>query len=342
MEIWLDYRQHPDGEREVPDGVNRFISNSRLDSEKNIYLFDDKLYIGEHIVGSAITVRDQTSQQRARSLIGSVEWLFLEFENWSMIPIENLIAACEGTPTRIAAVISKPEQANGAGFALERGVDALVVRSEKKMLDAARIVKSQRMEVTIIEQSVHIPNQQKTGISVLKVTSVENGGIAERYCVDTTRLLRLGEGMLVGSSASSFVLVHGETVESEYVPARPFRVNAGPPHAYVCMVDGTTKYLSELKTGDSILLTDTQGVQRHATIGRLKIEQRPMILIRWIDKNNKEGSVYLQQAETVRVIKEDKCLISVTELKKGDEILGWCQNGSRHIGTEISSTVVEK
>ena len=31
-------------------------------------------------------------------------------------------------------------------------------------------------------------------------------------------MLDIGEGMLIGSSASSLVLVHGETVESEFVP----------------------------------------------------------------------------------------------------------------------------
>ena len=44
--------------------------------------------------------------------------------------------------------------------------------------------------------------------------------------------------MLVGSSASSMVLVHGETVESEFVPTRPFRVNAGAAHTYIMMADG--------------------------------------------------------------------------------------------------------
>ena len=46
--------------------------------------------------------------------------------------------------------------------------------------------------------------------------------------LDFTSLLRQGEGALVGSSAKLLALVHGETIEGELVPARPFRVNAGP------------------------------------------------------------------------------------------------------------------
>jgi 3-dehydroquinate synthase II len=39
--------------------------------------------------------------------------------------------------------------------------------------------------------------------------------------------------VLVGSSAKALCLVHGETLATPFVPARPFRVNAGPVHSYV-------------------------------------------------------------------------------------------------------------
>ena len=341
MELWLDNRQSIEIEEVLADGFDQHITSRQSSMETDVYVVQDRLFRNERVIGSCITIFDESTQQKARSLVGSVEWLVLEFQNWSMIPLENLIAACEGTPTKIAAVINEAEQANGAGFALEKGVDALVVVSDEKLVEAALIVKSQRLEM----QKPLLASEQSskhTGISIHTITSIENGGISERYCIDTTRFLQHGEGLLLGSSASSFVLVHGETVESEYVPPRPFRVNAGPPHAYVNMADGTTKYLSELRTGDEIQLTNAEGFQRSATIGRLKIEIRPMILIRWTDENDKEGSMFLQQAETVRVIGEDKRPKSITALKKGDCILGWCQKGARHIGAEISSNVSER
>ena len=157
-----------------------------------------------------------------------------------------------------------------------------------------------------------------------------------------TRLLDQGEGLLLGSNATSFLFVHGETIESEFVPTRPFRVNAGPPHTYVRMADGKTKYLSELQSGDEILLVNTEGFQRSATIGRLKIEIRPMILIKWVDENNKEGSMFLQQAETVRVVGLDKKTKSITALKVGESVIGWSDMGARHIGASISSSVCER
>jgi 3-dehydroquinate synthase II len=296
----------------------------------------------DRLIGSIVTIDSESSQEYARSLVGSVEWLVLEFSDWSMIPIENLLAACEGTPTKIAAVISTPEQAQGAGFALERGVEALVVLSSIALVEAALIVKSQRLEHALQEHDDKSSFSGKVGIGKLTITSIESGGTAERYCIDMTRLLDHGEGLLLGSNASSFLFVHGETLESEFVPTRPFRVNAGPPHAYVRMANGETKYLSELQAGDEILLVNTEGMSRSAMIGRLKIEIRPMILIKWVDENDKEGSMFLQQAETVRVVGLDKKTKSITALKEGEIVIGWCDIGARHIGVSISSTVTER
>ena len=342
MEVWIDSRLSIESTIRVFEGANRMLLSKPTDSEKDFFTDGSHVMCNNQLVGSVVTLDGEASQNYARSLVGSVEWLVLEFADWSMIPIENLLAACEGTPTKIAAVLSTPEQAQGAGFALQRGVDAIVVRPSVAMLEAAFIVKSQRLELRQEETKEEASFPAKVGMGKLTITSVESGGTAERYCVDMTRLLNQGEGLLLGSNASSFLFVHGETVESEFVPTRPFRVNAGPPHAYVRMPNGNTKYLSELQTGDEILLVNTEGMLRNATIGRLKIEIRPMLLIKWVDENDKEGSMFLQQAETVRVVALDGKTKSITALKEGDVVLGWCDVGARHIGASISSIVTER
>ena len=340
MEVWLDWRSSIESDGSSFEGVDRNLFSKYSDSQLDFFCDGNHLMCHGRLIGSVVSIDDQASQEHARSLVGSVEWLVLEFSDWSMIPIENLLAACEGTPTKIAAVISTPEQAQGAGFALERGVEALVVSSS--LVEAALIVKSQRLEHDLQENDERSTFSGKIGIGNLTITSVEPGGTADRYCIDMTRLLDHGEGLLLGSNASSFLFVHGETLESEFVPTRPFRVNAGPPHAYVRMANGQTKYLSELQSGDEILLVNLEGMLRSATIGRLKIEMRPMILIKWVDENDKEGSMFLQQAETVRVVGLDKKTKSITALKEGEIVKGWCDIGARHIGVSISSTVTER
>ncbi|MBT60212.1 MAG: hypothetical protein CMA63_01495 [Euryarchaeota archaeon] len=342
MEVWLDSRNSIDSHLDAQTLFDRTLYSENIELPKGSYaLKGDHLMMSSAIIGSRITIENQASQDKARSLIGSVEWLIVEFTDWAMIPIENMVAAIQQTPTKIAAVITQPEQAQGAAFALEKGVDALIIQPKKELMEAASIVKSQRLE-RVKERALPASDSPLQGVSTLTITSVEDGGIAERYCIDMTRLLSPGEGLLTGSIASSLVLIHGETLDSEFVPARPFRVNAGPPNAYVKMADGTTKYLAGLSTGDEVLLVSKNGTQRSATIGRLKIETRPMVLIKWLDGNNKEGCMFMQQAETVRVIGLDSVPLSITTVKPGDEILGWCDSEARHIGAPISSAVSER
>ena len=63
------------------------------------------------------------------------------------------------------------------------------------------------------------------------------------------------------------------------VAARPFRVNAGAVHAYVLLPEGKTKYLSELKAGDEVLVVRHDGATSVAYVGRNKIERRPLMLV---------------------------------------------------------------
>jgi 3-dehydroquinate synthase II len=336
MEIWLDVQTHSRGNAPAPEGVNRLIDGTES------YVEDGRLYLDKTMIGAAIHITDNHDQEKAKSLIGSVGWLLLSFESWSMIPLENLIAANEGTPTRIAAVITTPAQIQGAAFALQQGVDAIVIPDEQSMLEAASIAKAQRLEVHGEADAAPEKNAPALSLSKLKIKSIEEGGIGERYCIDFTSMLELGEGMLLGSNASSFMLVHGETVPSEFVPSRPFRVNAGSPQSYALMADGSTKYLAELNSGDCVTIASKQGITRQLVIGRLKIEQRPLLLFRWVNENDKEGHMFLQQAETVRAVDTSGNPVSVTSLRTDDLILGWDDNGARHIGVTISSVVSER
>jgi 3-dehydroquinate synthase II len=257
-----------------------------------------------------------------------------------MIPIENIIAACAGSPTKVAALLRSPAEAQGAAFALEIGVDALVVIPDQLMINSAAIAKSQRGE--IVENTNLVKDHEEIKLQPLLITNIEPGGLSDRYCIDLTSLLEVGEGMLIGSSSSCMALVHGETVASDYVPPRPFRVNAGPPHAYIVMANRDTKYLSELKAGDEILIISSSGYCKTATVGRLKIERRPMLLFSLKNTNDKEAQIFTQQAETVRLVSTEKENIAVTDLTIGQYILGWSDPDARHIGVAVPSEVVER
>ncbi|MBT7938104.1 MAG: hypothetical protein HN696_02960 [Euryarchaeota archaeon] len=319
MQVWLDCRHQ--NESTSIDGIDFLLSQ-------------------DNSPGPTISVDNQDGQNQARALIGSAEWLIIEMADWVMIPLENLVAAADGGPTKIAACINSIEQAQGAAHALQIGVDALIVKNQKEMVEAALIAKSQRFEDSISEsQTINMSHGELVEV---EITEVKNGGLGDRVCLDLTSLLEIGEGLLIGSSSASMVLVHGETLQSEFVPTRPFRVNAGAVHGYVLMADGSTQYLSELEAGDLLRVQSANGKWRSASLGRLKIERRPLILLRWADENDNEAQALFQQAETVRLVDLSSLPKSITDIGVGQKLLAWSEQGARHIGIKVNTNIEER
>jgi 3-dehydroquinate synthase II len=150
-----------------------------------------------------------------------------------------------------------------------------------------------------------------------------------------------GQGMLVGNTTEGFLLVHSESVENPYVAARPFRVNAGAVHAYVLGPGGRTRYLSELKSGDEVLVVDHAGRGQVAYVGRAKVERRPLLLVK-VEASGKEIALVLQNAETIRLTGPDGRPVSVAALNPGDKVLAHLMGGGRHFGMKISETLKER
>lgn len=294
----------------------------------------DRLWSGDASDVAVVQLDDFRGQDEALSLIGMIDWILVRCSDWTMIPLENIVAAAAGSGTRVAAAISAEVDLRGAAFALEHGVDALVLPADGELWDAAEAVAGERCDIG--------PEDAGSGVELClaEVSAVESGGVGERVCVDLTERLAEAEGMLIGSSANALVLIHGETLPSEFVPSRPFRVNAGAVHAYCLMADGSTRYLSELEAGDQVAITDARGALRSATIGRLKVERRPFLLVRFTTEEA-SGQVHAQQAETVRFIGKTGTL-SVTSLAPGDQITVRLSSGMRHVGREIAGEMNER
>lgn len=315
MEIWLDASEidSPD----TPEGVSRVWSGSAPDVAE-------------------VTLDDHHGQDEALSLIGSVPWVLVRCADWTMIPLENIVAAASSSGTKVASAISREIDLNGAAFSLQHGVDAVLLPPEagnESLWAAAREIAP---EIVEFAETLEAPRLVPAAI-----LSVESAGVGERVCVDLIERLSPGEGMAIGSSSGSLCLVHAETIPSEYVPSRPFRVNAGAIHAYVLMSDGSTRYLSELQAGDEVAVLSSDGSKRGAVIGRLKVERRPFIMLRFSTPMN-EGQIMLQQAETVRLISASGEPVSVTNIEEGSEILTLNEESMRHIGQAVSGEVAER
>ncbi len=250
--------------------------------------------------------------------------LVLTMADWTVIPLENIIAQRDN----LIAQISDASQAHAVLGALEKGVDGILLdtRDINQIKKAAEIVQGSSPKVELAEASV---------------TGIESLGMGDRVCIDTCSNMTVGEGMLIGNTATGFLLVHSESVENPYVAARPFRVNAGAIHAYVLLPGGKTAYLSDLRAGQEVLLVDHTGSTRSAYIGRVKVERRPLMLIR-AELDGKDTSLVLQNAETIRLPSSAGQPISVAKLKVGDKVLAHTEEAGRHFGMKVDETLVEK
>ena len=249
----------------------------------------------------------------------------LRMLDWTIIPIENLLAK---RGKNIMVQVENSEQAKLMVEILEKGVDGVVLNTT----DINEIKKTAEIIHGITE---------KISLVTATITSTKQLGMGDRACLDTCTQMTLGEGMLVGNTATGFFLVHSESIDNPYVASRPFRVNAGAVHAYTLAPGGKTKYLADLKAGDEVLLVDTQGKSQIAYLGRNKIEKRPMMLI----EAEAEGvpiSLVMQNAETIRLVNPDGKAVSVTTLKAGDKVLGHIEKAGRHFGMQVDETLIEK
>jgi 3-dehydroquinate synthase II len=152
-----------------------------------------------------------------------------------------------------------------------------------------------------------------------------------------------GEGILVGCQSAGFFLVEAEVHENPYIQARPFRVNAGAISMYVLAPQQKTRYLSELKAGDEVLVVNRKGDQRVTSVGRAKIEMRPLILLEAEAKGKKFNAI-LQNAETIHVVTPDDSKV-VTKIKIGDAVVVHLAGtkGGRHFGEAVpEETVIER
>lgn len=250
--------------------------------------------------------------------------VILECADWSIIPLENLIA--QGAD--VIAQVSSLEEAQTAFGILEKGVDHILFCPSNAT--------DLKQALTRLQAATdQIPLQ------IADIKEVRPVGMGDRVCVDTCTDMKLGEGMLVGNASSALFLVHAESVENPYVAPRPFRVNAGAVHAYTRVPGGKTRYLSELCAGDPVLITDYKGQATIGTVGRLKIEKRPLMLIK-ATVSGKEITTIVQNAETIRLTAPDGHPVSVVALRPGDKVLVALEESGRHFGMKITETITEK
>jgi len=300
---------------------------AKLGRFRSIILDGSDFFEDGQRIGKLVEIKKKADEVTAKRAAEHSQNIVISARDWKVIPLENLIVHFQGTGSKLLMLARTAEEAKLFFETMERGADGvLFVPSKLEELGKLR---------KMLEEGAPKLDMQEGKVTVLRQL-----GLGDRVCIDTCSILNVGEGMLIGNQSSCMFLIHSESLESEYAASRPFRVNAGPVHAYILMPDGTTRYLSELQGGDEALIVGADGHTRKVVVGRTKVERRPLLLIE-ADVDGERFSTIVQNAETIRVYSKGK-VVSVSRLKLGDSITLKIERAGRHFGMRVEETILEK
>lgn len=275
-------------------------------------------------------VVDKETLDATISRFGQHDWVeygLVELEDETNIPLEKIIAEVQNEQLTLLKAVETAEEAEVAFGVMDVGTDGVSLDPEGvgDVYETAEFTAEGRTQIDLHE---------------LTVTNVEHVGMGSRVCVDTTSLMSKREGMIVGSKSLGGIFVCSETHPLPYMDLRPFRVNAGASHSYVWAPGDKTLYLSELEAGREVLCVDVDGNARSVTVGRSKVEERPLLLIE-AEYENKKLNVMLQDDWHVRVMGPDGEPINITEIEPGDKVLGHVTDPGRHVGVKVDEDIME-
>ncbi len=282
---------------------------------------DGDIVFGRDVVEREI--REKRDEEEILSLSASKK-VIVRALDWKIIPLENLLSR----GSNIFLEIETLQDGETAFRVLEKGVDGVVINNPDP--EALRH----------ILQSLKRPSE-RFELTAARIKQIEPLGLGDRVCVDTCSSMIPGEGILVGNSSQALFLVHSESVENGFVNTRPFRVNAGPVHAYLRLANGQTKYLSEVRSGDKVLIVNHEGESYPAIVGRAKMERRPLALVE-AEEKGESFSIILQNAETIRLTEPLGNAVSLVDLKRGSEVLVYRERTARHFGVPVEETISER
>ncbi len=300
------------------------------------------------------------------------DFVVVDIEHATYIPYELLLAKIDGRSTRLfrsvpikglSNIVDSVNQSLNAFATMEHGIGVLF---ETKSVEA------------IESLSRHLAHRQSSQMQLVsaKVEEVQHTGLGHRVCVDVTSLMTAEEGMIVGSTGWGGIFVCSETHYLPHMNLREFRVNAGGVHSYIWGPNNNVRYLSEMKAGSEVICTDIGGKSRVVTVGRAKIERRPLLKIRCsvsldqvspemratVEAVNRSQSdvtpqgeklsaenldciyvnTFLQNDWHVRVMGADGKTRHSTFIQPGDQLLAHVDMPGRHTGLKVTEHILEQ
>jgi 3-amino-4-hydroxybenzoic acid synthase len=253
----------------------------------------------------------------------------IRFKDPTKIPLEIVLAAGSRRGAKIMTFVADLDEAQVVMSVLEFGPDGVIL-TPRSVADVEKLA------------GLCTPKRPRLDLKELAVTEIVNAGTGDRVCIDTCSNFHPDEGVLVGAFGGGFLLCCSETHPLPYMPTRPFRVNAGAVSSYVLSSVERTNYLSELCQGDTVTGVRVNGETRPLVVGRVKIETRPLLLVKTVSQDGEAASLLLQNDWHVRLLGPGGVVHNITELQPGSVVLGYSAAPSRHVGMAIDEYCLEK
>lgn len=279
--------------------------------------------------GIYIPVNDRTALEYAADTAGNYNYAVIRFACETNIPLELLIAKLQSTGTALLKEVTTARDGKIAFDVMEYGADGVLLASEDMK------------EIIAMDSILQSMEHSKLAIVPARVKAVEHIGMGYRGCIDTTSLLKKNEGMLVGSFSNGGLLVSSETHYLPYMNLRPFRVNAGAVHSYVWAGSGNTEYLTDLKSGSKVLAVDHEGNAREVSVGRMKIEARPLLKI-VAEAEGQIISTIVQDDWHIRLLGINGEPYNASILTADTVLAGYLCEPGRHVGIKIEEDILER
>lgn len=300
------------------------------------------------------------------------DFVVIDIEHATYIPYELLLAKAEGKRTNILRsvpikglknIVGDVDQSLNAFATMEQGVGVLFKTSHVESIES-------------LSKNLQGRQSSTMGLVAAEVVEVQHTGLGSRVCVDTTSMMTAEEGMIIGSTGWGGIFVCSETHYLPHMNLREFRVNAGAVHSYIWGKDGTAMYLSEMEAGSEVLCMNKNGSARLVSVGRAKIERRPLLKIKCrvplsqVDERIAEAArqdadlkrnvtpngeaiasadehyiylnTFLQNDWHVRVMGHDGKIRHCTLLQPGDRIMAFVDLPGRHTGLRVTEHILEK
>jgi 3-dehydroquinate synthase II/3-amino-4-hydroxybenzoic acid synthase len=258
------------------------------------------------------------------------DYLIVELVDETNIPLELILAKMQKkSKTQVMKIVDSCQSALITFGVMEVGSEGVILSTNKVE------------EIYNLSNVISESMKNKLNLVDLEVVSIQHIGMGNRSCIDTNSLLREDEGMIVGSTSQGGILVCSETHYLPYMNLRPFRVNAGSVSSYCWGPNNIAEYMTDLEAGSELLTVDLNGNARQVTVGRIKTEVRPLLLIKTAYKDFIIKTI-VQDDWHVRVMGSKGEIRNVTTLRQGEKLRGMIGEPGRHVGIKVNETIYEK